>query len=219
MSKKYTRHFDLSEKAWLAYEQQGYPQSYIVVIEGTGSISDHDMSEALKKVSQLYPVCHSQITGFMKSLRWQETDHYPTIKHLPSVEYTFEDTPCEIERQVFQDIMDIRKASPVAVYTLSNKHRKRIYFKVHHTAMDGMGVTFLIHDFFSILRGETPVAGHREPETKAELFKTSLPKDFWPGEIPALPGVPLSKAPLLPGKTSYNKMRSPGDTSFPDYLL
>jgi len=192
--KKYRRHFDLSEKAWLSYQLQGRPQAYMMIIEGSGDVSDKEMMQALQKVSLLYPVSHSTLTGCLNHLRWESSDKFPSYLRLPSTDITFDDLPLPMEKEIYWNKIDVKKESPIAVYTLSNGRKRRIYIKIHHTAMDGMGLAFFVADVFKAMRGEAPVGGNSEFDDKNDLFAFALPDDFFRKKRPP-PAKDRAKAP------------------------
>ena len=177
--KKYRRKLDPAERAWLALAQQGSPMAFVLIIEGIGDISNKAMENALREVSILYPVCHSKISGCLKTLRWEESDNFPRFIRMGSTTFPFSEWPLEEEKRIFQEKIDPRKESPVAVYSLTDGQKCRLYFKIHHSSMDGMGIYLLANDFFKILRGEKPAGPTEGPETKKELYDITLPKDFF----------------------------------------
>ena len=177
--KKYRRKLYQDERAWLAVEQQGSPMAFVLVIEGIGDISNEATENALREVSTLYPVCHSKISGWLKYLHWEESDRFPRFIRMGSTTFPFSEWPLEEEKRIFQKKIDPRKESPVAVYSLTDGQRRRFYFKIHHSSMDGMGIYVLVNDLFKILRGEKPLGPTEGPETIKDLYDITLPKDFF----------------------------------------
>jgi len=177
--KKYRRKLNPGERGWLAIGQQGSPMAFVLIIEGIGDISDEAMEKALREVSILYPVCHSKISGWLKDLHWEESDRFPRFIRMGSTTYPFGKWPLEEEKRIFWEKIDPRKESPVAVYSLTDRQKYRLYFKIHHSSMDGMGIYLLANDFFKILRGEKPLGPTEGPETIKDLYDITLPKDFF----------------------------------------
>jgi len=177
--KKYRRNLFLNEKLSLAFSQQGSPMAYVVIIEGIGGISDETINEALRKLSMLYPVLRSKISGCLKNLHWEESDHFPRFIRMGTITSPFNDWPSPEEKKMFRKKMDLKKEPPVAAYSLSDGQKLRLYFKVHHTVMDGAATYLLIHEFFKILRDEEPLGPTEGPETIKELFATTLTDDFF----------------------------------------
>ena len=177
--KKYRRNLFLNEKLSLAFSQQGSPMAYVVIIEGIGDISDETMNEALRKLSMLYPILRSRISGCLKTLHWEESDHFPQFIRMGTITSPFSDWPSPEEKKIFQKKTDLKKDSPVAAYSLSDGQKMRLYFKIHHTVMDGAATYLLIHELFKILRDEEPLGPNEEPETIKELYDITLPDDFF----------------------------------------
>ncbi|MCD6570898.1 MAG: hypothetical protein J7L53_09375 [Deltaproteobacteria bacterium] len=177
--KKYHRNLSPGERMWLALDQQGSPMAYILVIEGIGDIPDGAMKEALYKISLLYPICRSKITGFLKNHRWEESDNFPRFKRLGTTVSPFGAWPLEIEKKMFWKKINLKKESPVMVYSLSDGNKQRLYIKIHHTAMDGMALNLFTNDLFKILRGEEPLGPTEGPETRRDLYAATLPDDFF----------------------------------------
>jgi len=176
--KKYRR--DLSfERMGLAAARQGSPMAFILVIEGIGDIPDKAMEKALKKVSVLYPVCRSKISGCLKNLHWEESDNFPQFIRMGSTSYPFGKWPSPEEKKIYWKKMNLRKESPVAVYSLTDGQRHRFYFKIHHSSMDAVAAHLLINDFFKLLRGGEPLGPTEGPEIFNELYNAALPKDFF----------------------------------------
>lgn len=177
--KKYRRSLSVNERMPLASARQGSPKAFILAIEGIGDIPDKAMEKALKKVSVLYPVCRSKISGFLKTLHWEESDKFPPFIRKGSTTYPFGKWPLPEEKKIYSKKMNPKKEPPVAVYSLSDGQRRRFYFKIHHSSMDGVAAHLLIYDFFKILRSEDPVGPTKGPETINDLYDATLPNDFF----------------------------------------
>jgi len=177
--KKYRRSLSLNERLSLAFSQQGSPMAYTVFIEGTGDIPDEAMEKAIRKLALLYPVLRSKISGCLKNLHWEESDNFPRFFRMETTTSPLGNWALEEEKAIFRKKMNLKKESPFAVYTLTDGHKRRFYFKIHHSAIDGGAAYLLGHVLFTILRGEEPLGPTEGPETKKELYDITLPDDFF----------------------------------------
>ncbi len=179
--KNYYRYCDIAEKVMLSFQHQGVQQAFLIVVEGVGTISGEDIENALKKVAFLFPVCRSRLAGHLKTLRWEQFDTFPLFYDLGQTKAAFCDYPLEEEKEIYCKNMDLKKEPPVAVYSLSDGRKRRIYFKINHIAMDGFGAHCIINDTFRLLRGKKPLGPSKEAEkyeTLSKLFDASPSVDF-----------------------------------------
>jgi len=182
MVEQYSRPIDFGSRTWISYEKQGLQPSFLLTVEGLGGFSNQDVNDALQKLSIAYPICRSVLTGCLKSLRWQETSIFPRYEDMGSTAASFCDWPLPEEKTIYAKRLRIKKESPLAVFSLHDGSKTRIYFKIHHASMDGVGMHLLLEDFFKLLRGEAPDGpskGYETLETKEKFFDTVLPDAFF----------------------------------------
>jgi len=177
--KRYCRRLYYDEKGWVALQQTGLPLFFHLIIEGTGDIPDKAMNNALKEVSLLYPICRSRLSGYLKNLRWEESDRYPSFIRMGSTTSPFGNWPVDEEKKVLKAELNLKKGPCLGGYSLYDGQRRRFYFKAHHSSMDGLSIHFIVKDLFRILRGEKPMGSTEGPDTKDELYKAILPDDFF----------------------------------------
>jgi len=139
MVEQYSRPIDFGSRTWISYEKQGLQPSFLLTVEGLGGFSNQDVNDALQKLSIAYPICRSVLTGCLKSLRWQETSIFPRYEDMGSTAASFCDWPLPEEKTIYAKRLRIKKESPLAVFSLHDGSKTRIYFKIHHACVDGVG--------------------------------------------------------------------------------
>lgn len=178
---RYMRSIGPGERMWLAFEQQGMAMSVALGIDGHGDIPDAQMISALNTLADTYPICRSKLKGYLSTLRWEETDSaIPFIRIDPhQIEGPLGDWPQEIEKKILHYKMNLRKETPIAVYSLNDGRTHRLYIKIHHVSMDGLSVFLMANELFRILRGEAPIGPTDGPESREDLYALTLPKDYF----------------------------------------
>jgi hypothetical protein len=174
------------ERIWLAFEQEGMTISVALGIDGIGDIPDTQMISALRILADTYPICRSKLKGYLSTLRWEETDNsIPFIRIGPrQIQGPLGDWPQEIEKKILRRKMNLRKETPIAVYSLNDGRTHRLYLKIHHVAMDGLSVFLMGSELFRILRGEAPLGPTDGPESREDLYALTLPKDYFQKRSP-----------------------------------
>ena len=176
---RYTRKLSQAERLWLALDYQGMSMAYFLVVDGKGDIPPAAMSEALQKLAKIYPICRSTIKGHLKNLRWEESGVAPRYIQRGQTSQPMSEWPTQEERKLYFEQLDLKNEAPVAVYSFTDGKKHRLYFKIHHCALDGVATYFLVNDVFAILRGEEPMGESEGPDTREDLYAAVLPKDFF----------------------------------------
>jgi hypothetical protein len=176
---RYTRKLSAAERLWLALDYQGMSMAYFLVVDGKGDIPVTAMSSALQKLAEIYPICRSTIRGHLKNLRWEESGVAPRYIERGKTSQPLSEWPTEEERRLYFEQMDLKHEAPVAVYSFTDGFKHRLYFKIHHCALDGVATYFLVNDIFAILRGEQPLGESEGPDTREDIYAAVLPKDYF----------------------------------------
>lgn len=176
-AERFGRKLISSERIWLAMEKDWVSINFVYIIEGIGRIKLADIQVALALLCDIYPICCSKIVKKRGALYWEQTRNIPQCIDLGESEFGI--WPSIKEEYIFCSHFDLKLEPPLKVFLLSNENNKRIYFKVHHTSMDGLGWHIVMEDFFRLLNRQTPVGPSEGPETRYELYEAVLEKDFF----------------------------------------
>ena len=193
---RYIRQISPSERFWLAFEKQGMPMSPAIGIDGRGDIPDEQMNHALRILADTYPICRSKLKGYLSTLRWEESDSdIPFIRIDPlNFQGPLGDWPQEIEKNIICRKMNLRRETPVSLYSLNDGKTHRLYLKIHHACMDGLSIFLMAHELFRILRGEAPLGPTEGPESREDLYALKLPNDYFQNRPPQVSENPPGEA-------------------------
>jgi len=207
-SGRYKRLIGPSERMWLAFEKQDMPMSVALGIDGLGDIPDAKVIDSLRILADTYPICRSKLKGCLSTLRWEETDTaIPFIRIYPhQLQGPLGNWPLIIEKKILRYKMNLRRETPVALYSLNDGKTHRLYLKIHHASMDGLSVFLIANELFRILRGEAPLGPTDGPESREDLYALTLPQDYFQKPGPQIsevaPAEPVRKedcSVLFPG--------------------
>lgn len=166
-----------SERLWLAMERDWIPMNYFFILEGKGKIDIDEIKAALRSLVKVYPICCSRIVREKDGLYWEQTDEIPQCIDMGEMESG--QWPSDREHEIYCEHFDLKSETPVRIYLSTDKDIQRIYFKVHHTTMDGIGWRIVMRDFFRLLNDKAPIGPSDGPETRYELYEKTLEKDFF----------------------------------------
>lgn len=171
----FKRKFSLSDLIYAATGYRRQHQHQLVsqlVVEGTGSIAEAHLQNAISKVTASTPACRVRLRGVWGFKYWCADGKPPAVRTLQQewngchdAKLNFIDTPLDLLQ------------GPVAEVVQVVGSKTFLVFRVHHAVMDGVGLVDFVKSVFCALRDE-PMENYHSTITVEKLP---------PGNIAAIP--------------------------------
>lgn len=152
MKRKF-RPVSIASRIWIAAEAAYPPFAIQIVIEGNGKIDRRLWEDAIKIASEANKGSRLVLRGHLWRARWEDSGKTPGFTEVDGGGWNARSS--EGADFIFKPF-DL-KTGPLADVVVVHGEPIRIFFRAHHSIMDGRGIIVWVEDIFRVLRGEQPL--------------------------------------------------------------
>lgn len=163
------------EHWFLVEDRPNYPMTFWVGLELSGTLNSDFFNQALREAIKIHPRLKAHISGNAEDktshIKWVDPGH-----SMPYVQWDGEGVPLTFSKGVG---IDLHKEIGMRVFVRDGGQKTKIFFQVHHSCSDGLGMIQFLGDFFQIYGklSEKPGAGGNLKFQPLKIPAISLEKD------------------------------------------
>lgn len=148
----YSRPVSPAERLWLAADDLLPPFVIELVVEGVGALPEDLWTDALARTAEAMPAARCTVRGWVSRARWVDRGVAPSVRFTDAAAWdgtTAGGTPHSTDRLSAW-------TGPVMELLLAPGDPARLVLRVHHAAMDGVGLLMFARELFRAARGQPP---------------------------------------------------------------
>lgn len=134
------------EHWFLVEDRPNYPMTFWVGLELSGKLNSAYFNQALREAINIHPRLKAHISGNAED----KTSHIKWVdsgSSMPCVQWDVEGVPLSFSKGVG---IDLHKEIGMRVFVREGGEKTKIFFQVHHSCSDGLGMIQFLGDFFQI---------------------------------------------------------------------
>ena len=150
----------------------GGAREIVYLVEGAGQLPEARWREALAAVVAANPACRLRIAGTRRAARFESDGAAMPLRVVPNCRWDgmghagaefLRATPLSLADGPMSELL-VLESPP------GEPARTRLAVRANHAAMDGLGMSHVLHELFRALRGE-PLLGSNAPFSDADLMR------------------------------------------------